>query len=76
MNTKTYIRFIVALGVIASINSLICSVLQQIHQLKTANLENVFTFFISAIIAFIGFFIIVKIVSETKKKHLYDSLII
>ena len=61
-----------AIGVIAFINSLISSVVQLIFPWELSNLGNALTFFIFGAIAFIGFFIMLKILPETKGKSLEE----
>ena len=61
-----------AIGVIAFINSLISSLVQLIFPWELSNLGNALTFFIFGIIALVGFFIMIKIVPETKGKSLED----
>lgn len=61
-----------AIGVIAFINSLISSIVQLIFPWELSNLGNAMTFFIFGIIALIGFFIMLKIVPETKGKSLEE----
>jgi MFS family permease len=59
-----------AIGVIAFINSLISSLVQLIFPWELSNLGNSLTFFIFGAIAFIGFFILLKVLPETKGKSL------
>lgn len=59
-----------AIGVIAFINSLISSLVQLIFPWELSNWGNALTFFIFGAIAFIGFFIMLKILPETKGKSL------
>ena len=59
-----------AIGVIAFINSLISSLVQLVFPWELSNLGNAFTFFIFGAIAFVGFFIMLKILPETKGKSL------
>ena len=61
-----------AIGVIAFINSLISSLVQLIFPWELSNLGNALTFFIVGIIALVGFFIMIKIVPETKGKSLEE----
>ena len=61
-----------AIGVIAFVNSLISSIVQLIFPWELSNLGNALTFFIFGIIASIGFFIMLKILPETKGKSLED----
>jgi sugar porter (SP) family MFS transporter len=59
-----------AIGVIAFVNSLISSIVQLIFPWEISSLGNALTFFIFGAIAFIGFFILLKILPETKGKSL------
>tara|TARA_R110000868_G_scaffold336635_1_gene597555 strand:- start:1599 stop:3137 length:1539 start_codon:yes stop_codon:yes gene_type:complete len=59
-----------AIGVIAFVNSFISSVVQLIFPWELSNLGNAMSFFIFGAIAFIGFFILLKILPETKGKSL------
>lgn len=59
-----------AIGVIAFVNSLISSLVQLIFPWELSNLGNAVTFFIFGAIAFVGFFILFKILPETKGKSL------
>lgn len=61
-----------AIGVIAFVNSLISSLVQLIFPWELSNLGNSLTFFIFGIIAFIGFFVLLKILPETKGKSLEE----
>jgi MFS family permease len=61
-----------AIGVIAFINSLISSLVQLVFPWELSHLGNAFTFFVFGAIAFIGFFIMLKIVPETKGKSLEE----
>jgi MFS family permease len=61
-----------AIGLIAFINSLISSVVQLIFPWELSNLGNALTFFIFGSIALIGFFILLKILPETKGKSLEE----
>jgi sugar porter (SP) family MFS transporter len=61
-----------AIGVIAFINSLISSLVQLIFPWELSHLGNAFTFFVFGAIAFVGFFIMLKIVPETKGKSLEE----
>jgi MFS family permease len=62
----------IAIGVIAFINSLISSVVQLIFPWELSNLGNALTFFLFGAIALIGFFIMLKILPETKGKSLEE----
>ena len=59
-----------AIGVIAFINSLISSLVQLVFPWELSNFGNALTFFLFGAIAFIGFFVMLKIVPETKGKSL------
>jgi len=59
-----------AIGVIAFINSLISSLVQLIFPWELSNLGNALTFFIFGAIALIGFFVLLKLLPETKGKSL------
>ena len=59
-----------AIGVIAFINSFISSVVQLIFPWELTNLGNAMSFFIFGTIAVIGFFVLLKILPETKGKSL------
>ncbi|MDB2612770.1 sugar porter family MFS transporter [Flavobacteriaceae bacterium] len=59
-----------AIGVIAFINSLISSLVQLVFPWELSNFGNALTFFIFGAIAFIGFFVMLKILPETKGKSL------
>jgi len=61
-----------AIGIIAFINSLISSLVQLIFPWELSNLGNALTFFIFGAIAFIGFFVMLKILPETKGKSLEE----
>ena len=61
-----------AIGMIAFVNSLISSVVQLIFPWELSNLGNALTFFIFGIIALFGFFVLVKILPETKGKSLEE----
>ncbi|NNC50299.1 MAG: sugar porter family MFS transporter [Flaviramulus sp.] len=61
-----------AIGVIAFINSLISSLVQLIFPWELSNLGNALTFFLFGAIALIGFFILLKILPETKGKSLEE----
>ena len=60
------------IGIIAFMNSLISSFVQLIFPWELSNLGNALTFFIFGAIAFIGFFVMVKILPETKGKSLEE----
>ena len=59
-----------AIGVIAFINSLISSVVQLIFPWELSNLGNAMSFFLFGAIALVGFFVLLKILPETKGKSL------
>ena len=61
-----------AIGVIAFINSLISSLVQLIFPWELSNLGNSLTFFIFGFIALIGFFILLRLLPETKGKSLEE----
>jgi MFS family permease len=61
-----------AIGIIAFINSLISSLVQLLFPWELSNLGNALTFFIFGVIALFGFFIMIKIVPETKGKSLEE----
>ncbi|ARV14678.1 sugar porter family MFS transporter [Polaribacter sp. SA4-12] len=61
-----------AIGVIAFINSLISSLVQLVFPWELSHLGNAFTFFVFGAIAFVGFFIMLKILPETKGKSLEE----
>jgi MFS family permease len=61
-----------AIGSIAFVNSFVSSVVQLIFPWELSNLGNSLTFFIFGIIALIGFFVMVKILPETKGKSLEE----
>lgn len=59
-----------AIGVIAFVNSFLSSVVQLIFPWELSNLGNAMSFFIFGAIAFVGFFVLLKILPETKGKSL------
>jgi sugar porter (SP) family MFS transporter len=59
-----------AIGVIGFINSFISWVVQQVFPWELSNLGNALSFLIFGVIALIGFFILLKILPETKGKSL------
>ena len=61
-----------AIGVIAFINSLISSLVQLVFPWELSNLGNALTFFLFGSVAFLGFFILLKILPETKGKSLEE----
>lgn len=62
----------IAIGIISFINSLVSSLVQLIFPWELSNLGNASTFFIFGIIAVLGFFILLKILPETKGKSLEE----
>lgn len=61
-----------AIGVIAFVNSLISFVVQLIFPWELSNFGNALTFFIFGAIALVGFFILIKVLPETKGKSLEE----
>lgn len=61
-----------AIGIIAFVNSFVSSIVQLIFPWELSNLGNAFTFFLFGAIALVGFFIMLKIVPETKGKSLEE----
>jgi MFS family permease len=61
-----------AIGVIAFINSLVSSIIQLVFPWELSNLGNAMSFFLFGFIALIGFFVMLKIVPETKGKSLEE----
>ena len=61
-----------AIGSIAFVNSLISSLVQLVFPWELSNFGNALTFFIFGSIAFLGFFILLKILPETKGKSLEE----
>ncbi len=59
-----------AIGVIGFVNSFVSWIVQQLFPWELSNLGNALTFFIFGAIALIGFFILLKILPETKGKSL------
>ena len=59
-----------AIGVIAFVNSFISSLEQLVFPWELSNLGNAMTFFIFGAMAVIGFFVLIKILPETKGKSL------
>lgn len=59
-----------AIGVIAFINSLVSSLIQLVFPWELSNLGNALTFFMFGAVALVGFFIMLKILPETKGKSL------
>ena len=61
-----------AIGIIAFVNSLISSLVQLIFPWELSTLGNALTFFVFGIIALVGFFVMIKIVPETRGKSLEE----
>jgi MFS family permease len=61
-----------AIGIIAFVNSLVSFIIQLIFPWELSNLGNAMSFFLFGFIALIGFFIMLKIVPETKGKSLEE----
>jgi MFS family permease len=61
-----------AIGVIAFVNSLVSSIIQLIFPWELSNLGNALSFFLFGFTALIGFFVMLKIVPETKGKSLEE----
>jgi MFS family permease len=61
-----------AIGAIAFVNSLISSLVQLIFPWELSNFGSALTFFIFGAIALVGFFILLKILPETKGKSLEE----
>ena len=59
-----------AIGVIAFLNSLISSLVQLFFPWELSNFGNALSFFIFGAIALMGFFVLLKILPETKGKSL------
>ena len=59
-----------AIGVIGFVNSFISWVVQQVFPWELSNLGNAMSFLIFGVIALVGFFILLKILPETKGKSL------
>jgi MFS family permease len=59
-----------AIGAIGFVNSFISWLVQQIFPWELSTLGNAMTFLIFGLIAFVGFFILLKILPETKGKSL------
>ena len=59
-----------AIGLIGFVNSFVSWLVQQIFPWELSNLGNAMSFFIFGLIALIGFFILLKILPETKGKSL------
>lgn len=61
-----------AIGIIAFVNSLVSSIIQLIFPWELSNLGNALTFFLFGAVALVGFFVMLKIVPETKGKSLEE----
>ncbi|MBT8190783.1 MAG: MFS transporter, partial [Bacteroidia bacterium] len=59
-----------AIGVIGFVNSFVSWLIQQIFPWELSNLGNALTFLLFALVAMVGFFILLKILPETKGKSL------
>ncbi len=59
-----------AIGVIGFVNSFVSWIVQQVFPWELSNLGNAMSFFIFGAIALLGFFILLKILPETKGKSL------
>ena len=62
-----------AIGVIGFVNSFVSWLIQQIFPWELSNLGNALSFFIFGGIALFGFFILLKILTETKGKSLEQT---
>ena len=62
----------IAIGIIAFVNSFISSAVQLVFPWELSNLGNYVTFFIFGAIAVAGFFVLLKILPETKGKSLEE----
>jgi SP family arabinose:H+ symporter-like MFS transporter len=60
------------IGIIAFVNSLISSLVQLVFPWELSHLGNAFTFFLFGMVALVGFFILLKILPETKGKSLEE----
>jgi SP family arabinose:H+ symporter-like MFS transporter len=61
-----------AIGIIAFINSLISSLVQLVFPWELSNLGSALSFFLFGFVALVGFFILLKILPETKGKSLEE----
>jgi SP family arabinose:H+ symporter-like MFS transporter len=61
-----------AIGVIAFINSLISSLVQLVFPWELSNLGSALSFFLFGFVALVGFFMLLKILPETKGKSLEE----
>ena len=62
----------IAIGIVAFINSFISSAVQLVFPWELSNLGNAMSFFIFGAIALVGFFVLLKILPETKVKSLEE----
>ncbi len=62
----------IAIGIVAFINSFISSAVQLVFPWELSNLGNAMRFFIFGAIALVGFFVLLKILPETKGKSLEE----
>jgi MFS transporter, SP family, arabinose:H+ symporter len=62
----------IAIGIVAFVNSFISSAVQLVFPWELSNLGNAMTFFIFGAIALVGFFVLLKILPETKGKSLEE----
>jgi len=62
----------IAIGIVAFVNSFISSAVQLVFPWELSNLGNAMSFFIFGAIALVGFFILLKILPETKGKSLEE----
>ena len=62
----------IAIGIIAFVNSFLSSALQLVFPWELSNLGNSMTFLIFGAIALAGFFVLLKILPETKGKSLEE----
>jgi SP family arabinose:H+ symporter-like MFS transporter len=61
-----------AIGVIAFINSLISSLVQLVFPWELSNLGSALSFFLFGFVALVGFFVLLKVLPETKGKSLEE----
>jgi len=62
----------IAIGIVAFVNSFISSAVQLVFPWELSNLGNAMSFFIFGAIAAVGFFVLLKILPETKGKSLEE----
>ena len=62
----------IAIGIVAFVNSFISSAVQLVFPWELSNLGNAMSFFIFGAIALVGFFVLLKILPETKGKSLEE----